>query len=235
MKTSIYVDGFNFYYGCFKYQRHRCSPADKWLNWRYLANHLAGDDHQAHKVHYFVAHVHRSDHDPDQNIRQQLYFRALATIPSIELHFGKHIPVTRLGRLITPNPGSLGVPLDTLVKIRTFEEKGSDVNLAVRLVDDAWSGEIERAIIVSNDTDLISAIRSARRHIRVDVVSPQESLATALRKAASYAWMLDLSLLRRCRMAVPVIARDGAELYPPQSWRRESWPAPTIDVAEGEV
>lgn len=233
MKTSVYVDGFNFYYGCFKHQRRHCVPADKWLNWRFLANHLAGDDNQVHKVHYFTAHVHRSERDPEQNLRQRLYFRALESTPSLELHFGKHIPVTRLGRLAT----TLGIETsdmspNRLVEISTFEEKGSDVNLAVQLLDDAWFGEVERAIVVSNDTDLISAIRSARRHIRIDVVSPQGTMAKQLAKAASYScsWMLDLSLLPRCRLANPVIARDGSELYPPHSWTQEHWP----DSASGK-
>lgn len=122
-----------------------------------------------------------------------------------------------------PPPDTLGLPSDDLVVISTFEEKGSDVNLAVRLVDDAWSGEIDRAIVVSNDTDLISAIRAARRHIRVDVVSPQASLAKQLKKAADYSWWLDVSILRECRMPIPQIGMDGAELYPPATWMRETW------------
>lgn len=229
MKTSLYVDGFNVYYGCFRQQRHLCAPADKWLNWRYLANHLAGRNSQVHKIHYFTAHIHRSETDPEQNIRQQLYFRALETIPSVELHFGKHVRVERVGRILKPE--TLGLPRGYLHRVSIYEEKGSDVNLAVRLLDDAWSGEIERGIVVSNDTDLIEAIRLARRHIRVDVVSPQANLATELVKIASYSWMLGPRLLRRCRMDVPVVARDGSLLYPPKNWTQDSWP----DEAEPDM
>ena len=176
------------------------------------------------QIHYFIAYVHRSERDPEQNIRQELYLRAIASTPGVELHFGKHIPVTRTGMLITPSPSAIGWPPKDLVTVSTFKEKGSDVNLAVRLVDDAWSGEVERAIVVSNDTDLIDAIRVARRHIRVDVVSPQGTLAKELKKAAAYAWSLDPGILQECRMPIPKIGRDGAELYPPASWMQETWP-----------
>lgn len=224
MRTSLYVDGFNFYYGCFRMQRHRCVPADKWLDWRSLGSHLIGENDTLHRIHYFTANVHLSHSDPDQNLRQELYFRAIDTIPGLVLHKGKHIRVSRSGELIFPKPSDMNWPIGVRVTVQTFEEKGSDVNLAVQLLDDAWSGDIQRAIVISNDTDLIAAIRSARRHIQVDVVSPQDTLAKQLQKAAAYSWSLDPIILRDCRMSIPKIARDGSELYPPHSWTLETWP-----------
>ena len=40
----------------------------------------------------------------------------------------------------------------------TAEEKGSDVNLAVNLINGAWKGEFDATAVVSNDTDLVPAI-----------------------------------------------------------------------------
>ena len=40
-----------------------------------------------------------------------------------------------------------------------MEEKGSDVNLAAHLLNDAWKDVFEAAAVVSNDTDLIEPIR----------------------------------------------------------------------------
>ena len=39
------------------------------------------------------------------------------------------------------------------------EEKGSDVNLAVHLINDAWSNMYDCAVVVSNDSDLAEAMR----------------------------------------------------------------------------
>ena len=40
-----------------------------------------------------------------------------------------------------------------------MEEKGSDVNLALHLLNDAWKGLFDAAVVISNDTDLITPIR----------------------------------------------------------------------------
>ena len=48
----------------------------------------------------------------------------------------------------------------------TLEEKGSDVNLAAYLLDDAWQDRFEAAAVLSNDTDRVTPIRmvvSARK------------------------------------------------------------------------
>ncbi len=222
MKTSVYIDGFNLYYGCFKRGRlgnSRCQPEDKWLNYRLLANHLVGPGNTVHQVHYFTAHMHRSKRDPDQNLRQATYFRALRTIEGLFMHFGSHIPVERKGMIIDPDAAALGVWPDQLVTIGTFEEKGLDVNLATRLLDDSYEGTIERAIIVSNDTDLIAPIESARRRIRVSVISPQPTVAKHLKRAAETATLLDTTLFASCRLPVPVIDHSGREIYPPLSWQ----------------
>lgn len=222
MKTSVYIDGFNFYYGCFKVGRFgtsRCQPGDKWLNYRLLANHLVGPGHTLHQVHYFTAHVHRSKRDPQQNLRQETYLRALRTVENLFIHFGSHIPVQRKGLIVEPDPASLGIWPEDLVTIRTFEEKGSDVNLATQLLDDSYTGDIERAIIVSNDTDLIAPIRSARRRIRVSVVSPQPTVAKHLKREAETATLLDVSVFSSCRLPIPVIDQDGRKIYPPLSWQ----------------
>lgn len=223
MKTSVYIDGFNFYHACFRHRHADCAPADKWLNLRLLANRLAGSDNVIHKVHYFTAYLYRSRFDADQNLRQELYIRALRTLPSVEIHLGKHIPVTRRGVLIQPDPASLGVWFHERAVIETFEEKGSDVNLATQLLDDSYAGIIEHAIVVSNDTDLIAPIKSARRRIRVSVISPQITLAKQLKRVADAAWCLDARELRECRLPNPVIAADGTRLVPPDKWQYETW------------
>ena len=50
-------------------------------------------------------------------------------------------------------PGTGGVSRQFVEVIKT-EEKGSDVNLAVHLLNDAWLDRYECAVVVSNDSDL---------------------------------------------------------------------------------
>ena len=61
----------------------------------------------------------------------------------------------------------------TVEVVRT-EEKGSDVNLAVYLLNDSWLDAYDCGVVVSNDSDLAEAMRLVReqRGKRVGLVIP---------------------------------------------------------------
>lgn len=64
-------------------------------------------------------------------------------------------------RLVHPAPGQDpdAFELNPEVLVYHTEEKGSDVNLATRLILDGLDGLWEEAIVISNDSDLESPIR----------------------------------------------------------------------------
>ncbi len=86
-------------------------------------------------------------------------------------------------------PGSRTPPPDTVIaEFHTMEEKGSDVNLAAHLLNDAWAGRFDAAAVISNDTDLVTPIRmvTAERGKPVFIVCPGRwQAASSLRQAAS--------------------------------------------------
>ena len=51
-----------------------------------------------------------------------------------------------------------------MVEVIRTEEKGSDVNLAVHLLNDGWLDAYDCAVVVSNDSDIAEAIRLVRQH-----------------------------------------------------------------------
>ena len=61
-----------------------------------------------------------------------------------------------------------------IAEFHTMEEKGSDVNLAAHLLNDAWKNRFEAAVVISNDTDLVVPIRmiTEERKRPVYVVCP---------------------------------------------------------------
>jgi hypothetical protein len=117
MRTSVYVDGFNFYYGVFRRRNPVAVPADKWLDWRSLARLLARDFDVVHKIHYFTATIERRDDDPEQGLRQETYFRALRRVPGVELPYGLFKRRTVFGELLYPKPESLGLEKGRVVRI----------------------------------------------------------------------------------------------------------------------
>ena len=77
---------------------------------------------------------------------QQAYLRALATLPGFDAYYGVFRSGVKRRPLAEPVTG-----LPSYVLVRDSEEKGSDVNLATRLLVDGFNGECEQAVVVSND------------------------------------------------------------------------------------
>ena len=55
-------------------------------------------------------------------------------------------------------------------KVIKTEEKGSDVNLAIHLLNDAWLENYECAVVVSNDSDLSEAMRMVKNNLRKKII-----------------------------------------------------------------
>ena len=125
MNTVLYIDGFNLYYGCLRHSPY------KWLNPAVMAGHLL-PGHTITAVRYFSANISARPEALDQPIRQQMYFRALRTLPGLTIQLGYFKAHEVAMKLVHPRPN--GPP--TAWVWRT-DEKGSDVNLATQLLVDA--------------------------------------------------------------------------------------------------
>lgn len=158
MRTNIYIDGFNLYYGALK------GTPFKWLNVAQMCQHLLPHNQLA-KIKYFTANVSARPDDPDKPIKQQTYFRALKTLPNLEVILGHFL----VKECMMPLAGQ---PADApkFVKVVKFEEKGSDVNLATHLLHDGHNKEYEVAVLITNDSDLLEAIRIVRQELNLPSV-----------------------------------------------------------------
>ena len=81
MRTRVYIDGFNLYYGCLKGTPYR------WLDLTALCRACLPKN-RIDLVRYFTARISPRPNDPNQAMRQQTYLRALATDPLVEVHLG---------------------------------------------------------------------------------------------------------------------------------------------------
>ena len=192
MITNVYVDGFNLYYRALK------DTPFRWLDLRKLAETLFPQD-SINRVRYFTARLDARPGNPAQPRRQLVYLRALATLPGIETYYGVFRSGVKRRPLVEPMPG-----LPATVLVRDSEEKGSDVNLATRLLVDGFDAEYEQAVVVSNDSDFAGAMRYVRDDLglRVTLVNPdpKNAGARALVSAATYVRRLWKSHLRRSQL-----------------------------------
>ncbi len=173
VRVNVYIDAFNVYYGCLK-----DSPY-KWLDLELLSKHYLKRDDQLNRIRYFTAQVKSRPDDPRAPQRQQIYLRALQTIPCLTVHFGRFQENNVRMRLA--NPPAKGASTAMVVKT---EEKGSDVNLATFLLLDAFRKDAELAIVVSNDSDLVEPIRIAQQELGlpVGILNPHRNRSIGLER-----------------------------------------------------
>lgn len=159
--TNVYIDGMNLYYGALK------GTPYKWLDLEALCrNVLAGEDIK--RIRYFTARV-SGVVDPDAPNRQQIYLRALATLPTVSIHYGTFL-TNNVWMPLTVPP----VKGPRKVQVIKTEEKGSDVNLASHLLLDGFKEDCDTVVIVSNDSDLTEPVCIARFELglQVGVINP---------------------------------------------------------------
>ena len=256
MRTRVYVDGFNLYYGSLK------DTPFKWLNLVDLAHKVLPSSLDIDKLIYFTA---RSTGilNPKTPRNQQVYLNALGTLPEIEIHFGSFLaktiwrPVMNLPvadrQIDTPEPVTLpagnhpvaGSQIQTLpvgsysslaagrkkhrkavkpfadaviAEVHTLEEKGSDVNLAAHLLNDAWKGLFDVAAVISNDTDLEMPIRMVtfERKKPVYVICPGRwHIAPKLKRVASHVRHIHRSHLKAAQFPNPI---PNSKISKPAEW-----------------
>ena len=189
MITNVYIDGFNLYYRALK------DTPFRWLDLRKLADTLFPQD-DIKRVCYFTARLDVRPANPGQAQRQLIYLRALGMLSGFDAYYGHFRSGVKRRPLAEPVTG-----LPTHVLVRDSEEKGSDVNLATRLLVDGFSGDYEQAVVVSNDADFAGAMRYVRDDLglRVTLVNPdpKNSSPKELADAATYVKRLWKSHLRR--------------------------------------
>lgn len=170
MITNVYVDGFNLYYGALK------GTPYKWLDLEALFAHLLPVN-QINRIRYFTAKVQPRADDPGVDRRQQVYIRALRTLPSVSIHLGRY--QSKPTRMPLEPPPTTGAKT---VKVMKTEEKGSDVNLASLMLLDAFRDDAEAFVVVSNDSDLMEPTRIVRQELgkRVGLLNPHPKVSYSL-------------------------------------------------------
>lgn len=204
MRTFVYVDGLNLYYRAAR--RHNL----KWLDIHTLCKNKLNLHNEILKIKYFTSIVRRDPKDPRKPTRQQLLIRALSTTPHLEIIKGT-FNQNEDWRPLADDPTKM-------VRVLTSEEKGSDVNLAVHVVNDAHLDCYDAAIVISNDSDLTEAIVIAREREKiVGLLSPVDKPNEHLKRAASFTKTLEKSDLVDAEFPRIMKDADGC-FHRPREW-----------------
>lgn len=152
-RISIYVDGFNVYYG-FKrkgWERYL------WLDYRAVFERLVRPGQELVDVNYFTA---LSNRDGSRQ-RQQTYLNALDIQGGVTVHNGRiesrPIKCKKCGKK----------------SHNRQQEKETDVSMAVRMLTDSFEERCDSVWLMTNDSDLVPAVKAlVARNTKVVIVRP---------------------------------------------------------------
>lgn len=219
MRIRVYIDGFNLYYGVVK------RNASHWLDLAEFSRRL-GKVPAVDKIIFCTAMVSATPNDPGKAIRQYAYHQAIkAACPNVEILLGQFKKNKKLQPLAVCKQSP-----SCAIRVSVRTEKGSDVNLAARLIHDAHTDKFDRAIVVSGDSDLVEPIRLVVQEVGLPVWvrNPRHVRSSELSKVAtSYDWIRP-KLLGKSLLPDPVI--DNEKQFPmPLLWKSKS-PSTTKEI-----
>lgn len=163
-------------------------------------------------IYYFTAKV-----NGPSGSDQETYLNALGTLPKISIIEGKfknknvvcRVSACALKRQIFQQP----------------EEKRTDVNIALQMLDDAYQGTADRMLLVSGDSDLVPAVNFVRHRapnceivVYIPSSHPKRGAAVELRTAAHKHRSLPLAELAKAQFPRIVTGPSGATYERPTNW-----------------
>ena len=210
MKTVVYIDGFNLYYGSLK------GTPYKWLDLLAMCQRLL-PNHNIVMLRYFTALIKTLSHDPQAPVRQRQYLQALRSIPNLVVHYGRF--VERVQKW--PEYPLTATPPKVAQILRT-EEKRTDVNLATLLMVDCVDAVFDEAVVISNDSDLLLPIKYAAGRFgkTVGVINPQRSGSASRELSLAASWSfrkINRSVLAASQFPDTVVTPRGP-VNKPASW-----------------
>lgn len=212
-KVVFLVDGFNVYHSL-KQLEQASGQKVRWLDLTRLLDgtlstirHRVGDRVDRERVVYYSAlATHLTPGDPGVVQRHEAYIAALEA-SEVRVVLSRF----KMKDVRCPNCRTY---------FRRYEEKETDVAIALGIVE-AFTGGADAVVLVSGDSDLTPAIRSARRLFpqrKIGVAFPYHRRASELEQAADFAFNLRPAEIQRAQLPDPVRLRDGTAIAKPANW-----------------
>lgn len=205
MRSSFFIDGFNFYHAL----RRLDGAHLKWVNLRALMERLTSKSEDISNIYYFSAYANWL---PGPRRRHEQYVAALTAV-DIDVIMGNFKKKDRFCNHCKRI--SVG-----------HEEKETDVNIALCMLNEAYKDTYDRAYVVSRDSDLKPAIAMVRNQFPekeiVVVAPPHFGHSTDLLSVANGKRKISKKQIEQCLFPKIVLDSGGnvaaarpAEYQPP--------------------
>jgi uncharacterized LabA/DUF88 family protein len=143
-KVNFYIDGFNFYYGLKEMVKHKGDWRKfYWIDFVKLFSQFLKEDEEIGIVHYFTARPKNTGKTARQNILMSC--NKAINGDKLKIHYGKYQDKTMKCR-VKDGCGR---------EFMHWEEKQTDVNLAIKMVEDCHNMDCNKIVLVSGDSDFL--------------------------------------------------------------------------------
>jgi hypothetical protein len=202
IRVVAYVDGFNLYHGLKAGYGHRY----QWLDLETLVKSLLWPGQVLGEVQYFTARILGN---PEAGQRQATYLDALASrSPKVRLIEGRFQDEPRE----CLNCGDRWI---------VYEEKETDVNIAIAMVQDAARDVYDSAILISADSDLrpvVAAVKRLHPEKRIIAAFPPRRQSLVLMRAVDGYLSIGHDKIRNAQLPPKIVAAGGVILERPAYW-----------------
>lgn len=213
-RVVAFVDGFNLYHAIDDLDRNPLTRKPtyrkqhlKWLDlWALAEAFIAPSREVLVAVHYFSAYA---DWIPDAHQRHRAFVAAIEA-RGVTVKMGNFKKKSR------------GCPKCNHQWIG-HEEKESDVNIALSMLDLAQRDVYDRALLITADTDLVPAVRLVRERYperKVDALIPEQRFryAMELRQACNNASRISEGHIERNLLPETIALPSGKVIQRPQKY-----------------
>jgi len=214
-KVSFFIDGFNVYHslkdeydiinginGRYKHYKYR---KYLWLDFHTLSQRFTRKGDTLGDVFYFSALAFWK---PDSVKRHKLFISALES-RGINIILGKFKEKDRFCN-------------NCKAYFKAHEEKQTDVNIGLYLLKEAFGNSYDTAIILTNDTDLIPAIKVVKGsfpHKKIGVLFPIGRWSSELNAASDFSRKIKKSDLLKSQFSDNVTLPSGVVLTRAPNWK----------------
>jgi uncharacterized LabA/DUF88 family protein len=200
-RVIFYIDGFNFYYGL----KHKNWKKYYWLDLVSFCERFLKDYQELTQVNYFTAiPVNKGKQE-----RQDLFLSANKLNHKFSLFLGKFLVKDLKYK------GDI---------VKTFEEKQTDVNIAVKMLRDIVLDKCDISILVSADSDLtppIDFIKEYKPKHKIFIYFPPTHFSFDLKQKATKAISLEHheSKFKHSMLKDEIVLPNGYVLKRPEKWK----------------
>lgn len=201
-RVVFFIDGFNLYHSlpvCGDFRQYR------WLDLRCLAECFYSP-RRIEQIIYFTAYA---DWSRSKTKRHRTYIQAQRN-RGVAVEIGKFYRIKKQCRAVCKQT------------YWTHEEKQTDVNIAIKLLELAVKDEYDTAVLVTGDSDMVPGVKAVKRLYpdkQIHVLIPPSSRAKALIQACHAHRTIKKSHLADSQLPDPVRLSNGKDLTCPPAWQ----------------